>query len=227
LVLSVDTSTDCHLTYKPLGKSAPLSTLHYVQPRCPPTTYPDENSAFRATTVSPAPVLVENDNGLVALAPVSPRLEGPPAGESPCYKSIVPKREPVPTAPPFSADDIAVISKHLKLLSDRLSGLADHPSPVTTPPASDPVAPKLLSLLSRDEVVRLVHRPGSSPPPVRPCNRSNGSDTKTHWTSEELHRALGCCRFRNYRHIIQTSLDGEWIDGGEFPLSLGSYVTIP
>ena len=46
LVLSVDTSTDCHLTYEPLGKSAPLSTLHYVQPRCPPTTYPDENSAF-------------------------------------------------------------------------------------------------------------------------------------------------------------------------------------
>jgi hypothetical protein len=42
----VDTSTDCHLTYEPLGKSTPLYTLHYVQPRCPPTTYPDENSAF-------------------------------------------------------------------------------------------------------------------------------------------------------------------------------------
>ena len=101
LVLSVDTSTDCHLTYEPLGKSAPFSTLHYVQPRCPPTTYPDENSAFRATMVSPAPVLVKNDNSLVALAPVSPRLDGPPAGESPCFKSIVPKRGPVPTAPFF------------------------------------------------------------------------------------------------------------------------------
>ncbi len=108
-----------------------------------------------------------------------------------------------------------MISQHLKLLSDHLSGLADHLSPVTTPPASAPVAPKLLSSLSRDEVVRLVHRPGSSPPPVHPCDRSNGSDTKTHWTSEELHRALGCCRFRNYRHIIQTSLDGEWVDGGD------------
>ncbi len=75
-------------------------------------------------------------------------------------------------------------------------------------------------------MVRLVHRPGSSPPPVRPCDRSNGSDTKTHWTLEELHRALGCCRFCNYRHIIQTSLDGEWVDGVEFPLSLGSYATI-
>ncbi len=148
LVLSVDTPTDCHLTYEPLGKSAPLSTLHYVQPRCPPTTYPDKNLAFPAMTVSSAPVLVENDDSLVALAPVSLQLDGLPAGESPCFKSIVPKRGPVPTDPPFWADDIAVISQHLKLLSDRLSGLADHPSPITNPPASDPVAPKLLSSLS-------------------------------------------------------------------------------
>ncbi len=227
LVLSVDTSTDCHLTYKPLGKSAPLSTLHYVQPCCPPTMYPDENSAFWATTVSPAPVLVvENDDGLVALDPVSPQLGVLPTVESPSFRSVVPKRGPVTKAPPFSADDIASISQHLKLLSDCLSGLADSPSPVS-PPAPEPVAPKLLSSLSPDEVVWLVHRPGSSPPPVRPCNRSNGSDTKMHRTSEELHRALGCRRFRNYRHIIQTSLDGEWVDGGKFPLSLGSYTTIP
>ncbi len=46
VVLSVDTSTDCHLSYEPLGKLAPLSTLHYVQPRCPPTIYQDEGSAF-------------------------------------------------------------------------------------------------------------------------------------------------------------------------------------
>jgi hypothetical protein len=28
VVLSVDTSTNCHRSYEPLGKSAPLSTLH-------------------------------------------------------------------------------------------------------------------------------------------------------------------------------------------------------
>jgi hypothetical protein len=38
---------------------------------------------------------------------------------------------------------------------------------------------------------------------------------------------LGCRRFRNYKHILQTSLDGHWIDGGEFPMALGSYATIP
>ncbi len=32
VVLTVDTSSDCHLAYKPLGKTVPLSLLHYVQP---------------------------------------------------------------------------------------------------------------------------------------------------------------------------------------------------
>jgi hypothetical protein len=31
-VLSADTSSDCHLSYEPLGCLAPLDTLHYVQP---------------------------------------------------------------------------------------------------------------------------------------------------------------------------------------------------
>jgi hypothetical protein len=48
VVLSVDMSTDCHLSYEPLGKSAPLSSLHYVQPWCPPVLYPAESSAFCA-----------------------------------------------------------------------------------------------------------------------------------------------------------------------------------
>ena len=48
VVLSVDMSTHCHLPYVPLGKSAPFLILHYVQPRCAPTIYPSECSAFRA-----------------------------------------------------------------------------------------------------------------------------------------------------------------------------------
>ncbi len=94
-------------------------------------------------------------------------------------------------------------------------------------PSLPDVSPTLLSTLTRDDITHLIHHEGSSLPPVRPCDRANGSDTKTHWTSEELHRALGCRRFRNYKHILQTSLDGQWIDGGEFPLALGSYATIP
>jgi hypothetical protein len=50
VVLTVDTSSDCHLAYEPLGKTAPLSSLHYVQPRCPPVVYPPDSSAFLART---------------------------------------------------------------------------------------------------------------------------------------------------------------------------------
>jgi hypothetical protein len=43
-VLSVDTSLDCTLSYEPLGQSAPLSTLNYVQPWSAPQLYPSELS---------------------------------------------------------------------------------------------------------------------------------------------------------------------------------------
>jgi hypothetical protein len=49
-VLTVDTSLDCHLAYKPLGKTAPFSLLHYVQPPCPPVVYPPDRAAFLAQT---------------------------------------------------------------------------------------------------------------------------------------------------------------------------------
>jgi hypothetical protein len=39
-VLLVDTSSNCHPSYEPLGRAAPLDTLHYVQPCCPPSLYP-------------------------------------------------------------------------------------------------------------------------------------------------------------------------------------------
>jgi hypothetical protein len=37
---------------------------------------------------------------------------------------------------------------------------------------------------------------------------------------------MGCRKFRNYKHLLQVSRDGEWMDGGEFPSSLGTYATI-
>jgi hypothetical protein len=126
---------------------------------------------------------------------------------------------------PFSTNDIALITQHLQVLSDKLSGLQSPPP--SSPDTLDPPPPRLLSTLSQDVVVHLVHRPGLVLPRVCPCNHANGSDTKTHWTSEELHRALGCRHFCNYKHIIQASLDGDWVDGGKFLLALGIYTTIP
>ncbi len=49
----------------------------------------------------------------------------------------------------------------------------------------------------------------------------------THWSAEKIHWALGCQFFCNYKHILQVSWDGAWVDGGKFPPSLGSFATIP
>jgi hypothetical protein len=38
---------------------------------------------------------------------------------------------------------------------------------------------------------------------------------------------MGCRKFRNYKHILDVSRHGEWVNGGEFPISLGLYATVP
>jgi hypothetical protein len=81
--------------------------------------------------------------------------------------------------------------------------------------------------MSPEEVAWLLHHPNTLLPDIRPCNTANASDTKVHWTSEEIHRIMGCWKFRNYKHILDVSKDGAWMDGGDFPMSLGSYATIP
>ncbi len=70
VVLSIDTSTDCHLSYAPLSKSPPLPTLHYIHLQCAHTTYPTECLALCGNTGSatppsllvPAPPAIIKDN---------------------------------------------------------------------------------------------------------------------------------------------------------------------
>ena len=81
--------------------------------------------------------------------------------------------------------------------------------------------------MSLEDILSTLHNESRAPPPIRPCDTPNGSDTKTRWTAKELHRIIGCRRFRNYRHLLQTSKDGQWVDSGEFPHSIGTYTTIP
>jgi hypothetical protein len=81
--------------------------------------------------------------------------------------------------------------------------------------------------MPHDSILKLLHHEGSQLPSIRPCDTAHNSDTKMHWTAKEIHRIMGCCKFRNYKHILQVSREGEWLDGGEFPPSLGSFATIP
>ncbi len=153
--------------------------------------------------VSCTPALIEDDAPLVVDS-------DPPVDQS----------VSLPAPPPV---DLSHIASQLQSIAASVL-----PSSVASPPsAAPPKTPILLSTMSSDEVARLLHHPNTSLPDIRPCDTANASDTKTHWLSEEIHWIMGCCKFRNYKHILAVSRDGEWVDGGKFLMSLGSYATIP
>jgi hypothetical protein len=150
-VLSADTSSNCTLSYEPLGRPALLSTLHYVQPRCRPSLYPSELGPS-SNTVSMSPALIEDD----ALIPAS----ASPAD---------------PSAPPV---DLPQMASPLQSITASVLPPSAPASP--SPPVAPPKPPVLLSTMSSEEIRRLLHHPDTSFPDVCPCDTANASDTKTH-----------------------------------------------
>jgi hypothetical protein len=109
--------------------------------------------------------------------------------------------------------------------------LHDSSSPPTkeSPPSALPKrkAANLLTCMDEKDIVDLIHHPYSSLPLVHPCDTPNPLDKKLHWTAEELHCITGCRRFCNYKHLILATTDGQYIDNGGIPVSLGTYTIIP
>jgi hypothetical protein len=132
------------------------------------------------------------------------------------------------------AINLSTVSDQLQSLLEAIASLKAQEGPAVSTPGckfSCPVLydsshspPVLASTMSRDEVMSLLHWDGSSLPAVCP---SNACDTKMRWSAEELHRIMGCCKFCNYKHLLQVSRNNEWVDGGEFPPLLGLFATIP
>ncbi len=65
-----------------------------------------------------------------------------------------------------------------------------------------------------------------APPPVRPCDTPNGSDTVRHFTADQIYTLFGHHQFRNYQFFCNTSKDSKFINGGNPTPSLGEYATI-
>ena len=83
-ILEVDTATDCHLQYVPVGRMAQLSDLDYVQPKPAPQ---GSVLAMAATTQAvPTPAMIEPDDGL---------------DDQPSFASHWPKRPPSPPHTPL------------------------------------------------------------------------------------------------------------------------------
>ncbi len=115
---------------------------------------------------------------------------------------------------PVSVADTPLPTATLDSVSTQLCSLADvvsslMPLASTHPPHDDGCKPRsspvLASTMLRDEIISLLHCKGSSLPLVRPCDTANALDTKTHWMAEELHRTMGCCKFCNYKTLLDVS----------------------
>jgi hypothetical protein len=214
-ILEVDTATDCHLHYAPIGRGARLPDLDYVQPKSAPKTLVPANAA--TTQLAPAPATIEPDKDLDA---------------QPSFASHWPKRPPSPQHPPLDMS-LLPTSTYTQSLKDlnreeliqclyTLNSQHDQPHGHTKGTSTAP-----LECMSTKAIISTLHHSDMSPPAIFPCDTPNASDTKYHFTAEELHQLTGCCRFRNYCHLIHTSKVGQFLDNGKFPVSIGAYTTIP
>jgi hypothetical protein len=231
-VLLVNTSKDCHLSCKSLGQSSPLDSLHYIQPPCAPLLYP---SKIASHSVSKSPAIIKDDSASDDSDVLTWHYSQP--------KYVLLKQPPYPVlvldnhSMSLSSTTLDSVSAQLHSLTEAVSSLLpnssqDAPtsvpvSPTVQPPSRESCTSSVLaSTMTGDEIISIFHK-NSALPLVHPCNTANASNTKTHLSAEELHQAMGCHTFRNYKTLLQVSCDGEWVDGGEFPPLLGSFATIP
>jgi hypothetical protein len=175
-IAKVNTDTDCHLSYEPIWRSAPISKLDYVQPVQAHSL--SASTTAKTTPSTPAVVEDEHKNNNVM----------------PTYTVHWPMRPPAPTTPTF---DMSLIPPPAFLaclwdldcneLIQRIYSLK-HIS-VTTPDAQDDnsttpavvtnaqSAPKELKCISEDKIQTYLHHPESCFPPIRPCDTPNASDS--------------------------------------------------
>ena len=177
-IVEVDTATNCHLSYAPIGRAATMSSLDYVQP------IHARNSAFAtASTPPPAPVVIEADDNDV------------PPDALPTYVSYWLKKPPAPPAPPVVLPVIPPPTYSIRLKDLTREELiqclysvkhAHCPANGNDFPAQRSPLVKL-ECMSDEEIIATLHQPHSRLPPVRPCDTHNALETKQAYTPEELH----------------------------------------
>ncbi len=185
-IVEVNTDTDCHLTFKPIGRLASIPKLDYVQPIQAPS--PSASTTIATTPSAPAVVKDKDDNNNVM----------------PMYAAHWPKRPLAPPTPPFNMSliqppafsthlqdlDCNDLIQHIYSLEHAAISTPDSHDDNSTPPADATKvqsAPKELNCMSENEIQAYLHYPESCFPPIRPCNTPNASDSKTVFTPEELH----------------------------------------
>ncbi len=176
----MDKGTNCHLHYSPVDCSVGLPELDYAQSK-----FPSMASAL-ATAATSSP-----------LAAIEPNNNNNNHSNNVTYTSHWPKRPPLsPAAIDLNTNPTTAFTKSLKDMNgENLVKLlfTDTAPTGSSPPVGQPKHKARDPLVCMDEkdIIELLHKSGSSPPPIRPCDTSNPSNTKLHWTAKELHCIMG------------------------------------
>lgn len=198
-VVTVDDTIDSHITYSPLGRTSKLP-YDFHQPRLP-------SSTASATTTAPA--------HQATVIPFSPSEISP----NQCSYD-----EEFPPLQCLVAPSVSRPSSPTSVITP-LSSTVAPPLPPTPPTTNGRVSsPKRIS---QEALRAFLLDDVLSPPPIRPCDTPNGSDTTRHLTADKIYRLFGHRRFRNYQNFCLAAKDSKFINGGEPVPSLGEFATIP
>jgi hypothetical protein len=80
--------------------------------------------------------------------------------------------------------------------------------------------------ISKSSLLAFLPFECKTPPPIRPCDTPNGSDTTRHFTADQIYKLFGDRRFRNYSNFCLTTKDSKFINGGDPVPALGEFTTI-
>ena len=198
-VATVDDSVDSYMDCTSLGRSS-SRPYDYLQPR---TVY-----AHGVSTSSPtAPAVVEFSQSEVDVAAADYDVDFPPLSRASSPRPLVSITPPVvPVVPPKPS----TAQPSLTTTSTRA------PTHVCTP-----------KRISQDALRAFLPTGATAPPPVRPCDTPNGSDTTRHLTADQIYHLFGNRRFRNYQHFCFASKDSKFINGSIPTPTLGEFTSIP
>ncbi len=178
-ILEVNTATDHHLYYEHIGQACRLADLDYVQPKY----VTNQSASATATTPVQRPATIEPDNDPADLPTFAPHW--PKRPPSPQYQPIDMSLLPLSTYIRSLKDlDRDKLIQQLYLVEQSTPAKVNSKQGRSTAPLQD--------------ILKLLHHPNLTLPPICPCDTPNPSDTKSHCTAEELHQITGCRHFQNY-----------------------------
>ena len=250
--IKADLDTDCHLTYQSMGKhkgswdfaqkcGGPISSVEFngntieVVPSSESfSNFPPLHHCRPSTPPSPASRPSANPASAPAFTPI---IETRAMRKAKVHKAaqIRRKQSKVDSKLVAAAIEVAKLERAainakkaaavFKEAADAAKQQAIDEELIKEVKYDMPTPKSQLTVISDEDIIELVHH-FTTPPRVRPCDTPNASDTQTTYTAEELHKITGFRKLKNWKHMIDCAMNGQFLDNGEVPLLMSQFANM-